>query len=100
MDIRRYAVLVSFELEDAWRAAFLELVRENAAASVGGEPGCRRFDIVEASDGSVQLYEIYDDAEAFAVHLASPHFRAFDEATKAMVRAKRVSFGDVLETGE
>jgi quinol monooxygenase YgiN len=94
----RHAVVVSFEVEDASRTEFLQLLQANAAASVEQEPGCRRFDIVAAPDGVFHLYEIYDDATAFADHLETPHFRTFDDATRAMIRAKRIVRGEVFET--
>jgi autoinducer 2-degrading protein len=62
------------------------LLEANAAAS-RAEPGCRRFDICAdpARPERRVLYEIYDDEAAFAAHLASPHYRAFAEATAALM---------------
>ena len=36
------------------------------------------------------LYEVYDDAAAFELHLASDHFRAFDETVRPWVQRKDV----------
>ena len=38
----------------------------------------------------VLLYEIYTDRAAFDAHLASPHFLAFDTATRDIVTKKTV----------
>ena len=69
-------LIVRLRIRTGYRDEFLAGVRENAAVSIL-EPGCRRFDIVEHSGDSEQfsLYEIYDDADAFERHRASPHFR-------------------------
>ena len=59
------------------------------------EPGCLRFDVLSPTDGArareVLLYEIYTDQTAFDVHLASAHFRSFDEQTRTLVRRKTVN---------
>ena len=44
------------------------------------------------------LYELYDSTEAFDVHLASPHFRAFNEETADLVAEKSVqSYREVCQ---
>jgi autoinducer 2-degrading protein len=88
-----HAVTVAFRLHPGGAEAFLGLVRENARVSLAEEPGCRRFDVCLPTGGdglSVFLYELYEDPAAFDAHLATPHFRAFDAATRAMVADKRV----------
>jgi len=88
-----YAITVAFELAKDAHQRFIELVRVNAAASVALEPHCLRFDVLlPAGEGApdVLLYEIYVDRAAFDHHLATDHFRAFDSATRDMVRHKSV----------
>lgn len=87
-----YVIWVEFDLLDDGRAQFMQLVRDNAATSARDEPGCSRFDVLEAPDGTgpVALYEIYDDEAAFRVHLASAHFKEFDARSAPLVRAKTV----------
>ena len=77
--------------------AFLPLMIENAAAS-RREPGCVQFDVMcpEATPGLVLLYELYSDADAFAAHLKTPHFREFDAAVAEMVLSKTVHTGPRL----
>lgn len=92
-------VTVAFRLRPGHAAAFLALVRDNARASLADEKGCLRFDVClpAGGDGSeVFLYEIYEGRAAFDAHLASPHYRAFDAATRGMVADKRPLFYDLI----
>lgn len=85
-------ITVRFVVRPQYAEAFLERVRRQAADSLRLEPGCRRFDVgVDESDrASVFLYEIYDDDQAFALHLESGHFRSFDRDTADWVLDKSV----------
>lgn len=87
-----FAVSVTFQTKTEELAAFLPLVRQQAENSLRLEGGCRQFDVWtdEASPAAVFLYETYDDATAFDLHLASDHFRAFSTATANMVTGKTV----------
>lgn len=60
------------------REAFLEALLANADGARNDEPGCQRFDVVQAADNEneIHIYEIYDDEDAFKAHQASPHFQA------------------------
>ena len=92
---QQYAIIVTFELEDGAAARFRHLVAENARKSVAQETGCLRFDVLFPTDGAsphdVVLYEIYTDPAAFDLHLASAHFKSFDEETRTLVRRKTVT---------
>ncbi|SMX50187.1 putative quinol monooxygenase [Maliponia aquimaris] len=93
-----FAVVVSFEIKPEVREAFLDLIRQNAHASVRDEPGCRQFDVCAdpARPTEVFLYEIYDDAAAFEVHMTTPHFIDFDRASAPLVASKSVmTYGEV-----
>lgn len=87
-----YVVTVTFTLNPGQADSFLPLMRENARLSRRHEPGCRQFDICHDPDrpDEVFLYEVYDTAQAFAVHLQAEHFLAFDRAAAAMVAGKAV----------
>lgn len=87
-----FVVTVRLRVRPGRESAFLTLVRENARASLSGEPGCRRFDVCLAPErpGEVFLYEIYDDAEAFEAHKAARHYLDFDAAAAPMLAAKAV----------
>ena len=87
-----YVVTVEFDIHPPHFAAFLPLMRDNARASIGNEPGCRQFDVCTdpTRPASVFLYELYDDRAAFDAHLASAHFKRFEAAVREMVAEKRV----------
>ena len=79
-------VLVTFKMRPGGLPKFLELIADNATASVRDEPGCRRFDVLlpEAGGDEVVLYEIYDSPAAFDAHMATPHYATFHDASKAV----------------
>lgn len=87
-----FVVTVVFSVEKERLGDFLPLMKENAQRSLEVEPGCQRFDVCQHAEHSTEvfLYEIYDDADAFEAHLTTPHFRAFSEASDAMVTSKTV----------
>jgi len=99
-----YAITVVFELEDGAFDVFHPLICENAAQSVALEPGCLRFDVLTPQGGpapsEVLLYEIYVDRAAFDLHLASPHFLAFDEKSRHLVRGKMIAVFDLVENAK
>ena len=87
-----FIVVVDLEIGVDALAAFLPLMRQNAAASLRDEAGCRQFDVCHDPDAptTIFLYEVYDDAAAFTAHLVSAHYLQFDAATRAMIRSKAV----------
>ena len=97
-----FAIVVEFRLQPGARERFIELVTANAAASVRDEPGCRRFDILLPENGGdrVDLYEIYDDADAFAAHLETPHFKRFKAASTELVERSAVTRYRVRENAK
>jgi (4S)-4-hydroxy-5-phosphonooxypentane-2,3-dione isomerase len=99
-----YAVTVAFDIVEGKRDEFAVLIAENAAASVRDEAGCLRFDVLTPlSPGEgpdVFLYEIYRDRAAFDRHLASGHYKAFDEASRTLIRTKTVMVFAVAENAK
>jgi quinol monooxygenase YgiN len=86
-----FVVTVVFEPHPEHAFAFREAMIENARASRERERGCRQFDVCEdPASGAIFLYELYDDRAAFDAHLATPHFRAFDAATRDWIVRKDV----------
>ena len=65
----------------------------NAKASVERETGCKRFDVLcdPAEPRRFVLYEIYDDDEAFAAHLASSHYQSFAASIDNQIDQRAVS---------
>ncbi|MBO6508518.1 MAG: antibiotic biosynthesis monooxygenase [Roseibium sp.] len=87
-----YAVTVLFKIKEGRQDEFLPLMIKNARLSLKDEPGCSRFDVCTdpARPDEVFLYEIYDDAAAFQVHLKTPHFLSFDKQVAGMIADKTV----------
>jgi quinol monooxygenase YgiN len=86
------ALVVEFRIHAAHVEAFAAAIAANAAASLGTEPGCRRFDVCRdpADPALFFLYELYDDAAAIQAHLDAPHFRSMDRLTAPWVASKTV----------
>ena len=99
--MKGFTIMVDFTVKPGAMAAFRALVDANARASCRDEAGCRRFDVLAPSGGDtrVVLYEIYDDRAAFAAHLASAHYAAFNRESAAHVAEKRVVEYDLLCEG-
>ncbi len=87
-----YVIIVDFRLKPGTQAAFRKLVDANARTSAQTEKGCRRFDVLEPTEGGdrVLLFEIYDDEAAFEAHARSPHYASFDVESSPMVSEKSV----------
>jgi quinol monooxygenase YgiN len=99
--VKGFTIIVVFTVKPGAMAAFRALVDANARASCRNEAGCRRFDVLAPAgeDARVVLYEIYDDRAAFAAHLASAHYAAFNRDSAAHVAEKRVVEYDLLCEG-
>lgn len=95
-----YAVVVTLTLKPDQADSFLPLMLTNARTSLSQEEGCRQFDVATdpARPDDVFLYELYDDAAAFQLHLDSAHFRSFDAATAIMIANKSVrTYSEVMQ---
>ena len=62
-------------------ADFIEATGANHAGAVA-EPGCLRFDVLQAPDDAAWfvIYEAYRDAAAAAAHKETPHYLAWKAA--------------------
>lgn len=91
-----YVVTVEFAVQPEHAARFTELLLENARTSLAMEPGCQVFDVCTWPEQASRffLYEVYDSAEAFQLHLKSPHFKSFDAAVTPWVVTKAVQLLD------
>ncbi|MEP7329524.1 MAG: putative quinol monooxygenase [Betaproteobacteria bacterium] len=90
--MKHFAVWVQFDVKPGMVPAFLDAARLDAQGSVGNEPGCHRFDILQDPDVSnrVYFYEVYQDEAAFAAHREMPHFKTYSATTEPMIAAKSV----------
>ena len=85
-----YVITVLFSTSPEHSSEFLQAMVANARTSVAEESGCRQFDVCvsDRNPNDVFLYEVYDSKAAFDAHLASAHFRQFNESTAAWVTGK------------
>lgn len=92
-----FAVAVTFFIAPERVADFRALMIAQAKNSLALEPGCRHFDVWTdpKQPSRFFLYELYDDAAAFEVHLASEHFKTFAAAIEPMVAHREIlTFAD------
>ena len=92
-----YVVSVDYTADHANIEALRTLILDVARASIG-EPGCRRFDVVEPANAPdhLLLFEVFDDAAAFKAHAETPHFKQFVTASTALKATRIASPGTML----
>ncbi|MEO8507377.1 MAG: putative quinol monooxygenase [Betaproteobacteria bacterium] len=85
-----YVVTVEFVVKIEHMQDFRMAIVANARTSRELEPGCHQFDVCTnpANSRAIFLYELYSDRAAFDAHLASDHFRRFDQQVAAWVEHK------------
>jgi quinol monooxygenase YgiN len=81
-----FVVIAEFEVLPNSKNEFLALCKFDAERSVTDEPGCQQFDAntSDKSQGTVVLYEVYDDRIAFDLHLTTPHYARFAEGVERL----------------
>ena len=81
-----YILMVRLKVKEDRIDDFIEASIGDAKGSVMNEPGCRRFDIVQAADDptSFAFCEVYNDEAAFAAHGEMAHFKVWQEAVGDM----------------
>ena len=91
-----FAVVVEFTIKPEHADAFMQLIQDNASASLQTEPGCKQFDVATDASrpGEVFLYELYTNAASFEAHLKTAHFAGFDAETTHMITEKVVKTYD------
>ena len=69
---------------------FLALIERQARTSLEQEAGCHQFDVCQSEEDPAQvlLYEVYDDAAAFDVHVETERFKTFFEQVGPMLVAE------------
>jgi len=88
-----FVVAVTFEVKPDHVDEFQKAMLQQATNSLDLEPGCQQFDVCFDPDrtGMCFLYEKYDDRHAFDVHLASDHFKNFDQLVEPWLSNREVS---------
>ena len=95
----QYAVWVLFDVAPQHLAGFRAALLVNARTSVAAEPGCLRFDVLDAAATAarIHLYEIYADEAAFKAHLETAHFKTFDKLSAPWLVRKEITFASVTQ---
>ena len=87
-----FVVTVTFKVHPGFGEAFLARVLRQAADSLTLETECHIFDVCanDQEPETVFLYEVYENEASFKAHLASSHFRAFDQEVGEWIADKQV----------
>jgi quinol monooxygenase YgiN len=87
-----YVLHVQIQVKPEAIEAFKAATRANAAATVG-EPGARRFDVIQQLDDPTRfvLAEAYLAAEDHASHRLTPHYATWIEAVAPMMAEPRTA---------
>ena len=78
------ALVVTIQIVPEHRDAFMEALMDDARGSVGNEPGCLRFDVLQDLEdpNRIHLYEVYRDEAALEAHRQAPHYLKWRETVK------------------
>ncbi|MFC6673647.1 putative quinol monooxygenase [Marinobacterium aestuariivivens] len=93
-----YCIFISVDLKPGARARYLELIAENARASVENEPGCHTFDVLadREDENRVYLYEVYDSPDALQAHKETEHYLRDRAQINELINKQQVLRADVL----
>ena len=97
-DFHVYCIIVKNVLKPDTKDDYLAAMLPNATASVRDEPGCHRFDVLEAREepNTFYLYEIYDDPAALTAHKETSHYKESRIVLAECVNEASVIRADVL----
>ena len=87
-----YVITVEFTIDSAHQPEFMDALRQQAHHTLSLEKDCHTFEIAwgEADQNTLFLYEVYTDRAAFEAHLATSHFKTFDQLVAPWVVEKVV----------
>jgi quinol monooxygenase YgiN len=87
-----YVRLAELEIDPAQLASFHSAVKEGIDTAVRVEPGVLALYAVAEKEhpSRVIVLEIYTDAQAYAAHLETPHFKQFRATTDKMVTSRKL----------
>jgi (4S)-4-hydroxy-5-phosphonooxypentane-2,3-dione isomerase len=89
-------LVVQFQVKPQRMAEFLAIIRPHAAGTLADEPGCERFDVLTAADGSptVILVEVYTNQAAYDLHRASDRLQRTRAAYQDMIEGRTLTLCD------
>ncbi len=70
------ALIVTINIKDGHKDAFMASLEGDARGSNNDEPGCLRFDVLQDNEhpNRIHLFEVYDDEAALEAHRNAPHY--------------------------
>jgi (4S)-4-hydroxy-5-phosphonooxypentane-2,3-dione isomerase len=85
-------ITVRFIVKSGHEHLFFGRANVQAKATLDNESDCKQFDVCRDPDDPrrILLYEIYTSDAAFAAHLKTPYFLAFDADTRDFVQEKHI----------
>ena len=88
----KYAIFVTMQLKPGMGEDFRPHIVKNAEATRRDEPDNHVFNVLVSDEDPdrYHFYEVYTDEAALAHHRETPHFKAYQAATKDMVLAREV----------
>jgi quinol monooxygenase YgiN len=84
--------IADLEINPSQLGAYTAAVKEEMETSVRVEPGVLAIYAVadKENPSKLRFFEMYADEGAYHAHVASPHFRKYFDATKAMITSRRL----------
>lgn len=91
--------VAELEIEPASLAEYMNILREESAASIRLEPGVLCIlPMQEKEDPNrIRIVEVYASKSAYESHLQTPHFKHYKTATQTMVKSLRLVDMNVLD---
>jgi quinol monooxygenase YgiN len=85
-----YVRIAQLDVDPQRLAEFKTVLEQSVSTSVRVEPGVYTLYAValKAHPHRFLVFEMYKDAETYAAHRETPHFRMFFEATQTMVTSR------------
>lgn len=85
------ALVVQIDLHAGRRADFVARALRHRELVLANEPGCHRFDVLEAEEAPdrVFLYEVYADEAALEHHFGTDYMKRYLDDTAPMIRERR-----------
>ncbi len=79
-----YVLMVTIDIKPGFKDRFIQAMLDDARGSVGNEPGCVRFDVIQdqKEPNRIYLHEVYKDRAAFDAHMKTPHFLKWNDTVK------------------
>ena len=79
--------LIKVRVKPDQREKFLEAIEYDALHSEADEPGCLRFNVVQAADDPNLYYfiEMYTDEAAVTAHRAAPHYDVWAKVRESVL---------------